>query len=255
MKKILLLAMAASIVLTSCENFGKELNVNDKNTVYYKGDGVTEADAKKLGDYLVQNGTFDGKEEKDAQLSKEGDVFIVRLPVKEDVISKDRERYETIFWYWQDLISEGAFEGKKTRIILTDNKFKDQFSLEEMNKIAIGKENHVYFKGKGIDEKNAKNIGDSLAVAKFFDYTAGDLLLTKEKGEYAIRFLPNEQMQNQSQNDYAIILENYKYIISKYVLNGDEVTLYIIDADFNDVKKIKDPSDERKAQIEQMLNG
>lgn len=258
MKKIVLVLLAASTVLTSCDlfnNYGKKVKINDKSTVYYKGDGVTEADAKKLGDYLAQNGTFDNKEEKAAQLTKDGDAFVVHLPMKADVFNKDKERYETMFWFWQDLISEGAFGGKKTKVILSDEQFKDVSVLDEMNKVAIGDANHVYFKGKGITEKEAKNLGDSLKVAKFFDYTTGDILLTKEKGVFAIRFLPNEAKQSENKESYNLGLSDYKYLISKYVLGGDDVNLYVIDMEFNDVQTVKMTSDDRKAYFDQIMKG
>lgn len=258
MRKILLVLLPVAVLLTSCDlftNYGKKVTINDKNSVYYKGDGVSEADAKKLGDYLAQIGIFDGKDEKAVQLSKNGDAYVVRIPIKEDVVNKDRNRFETIFWFQQDLMSENVFDGKKTRIILTDSKFKDKTSLDEMQKVAIGKSNHVYFKGSGIKEKDAQNIGDSLLSAKFFDYTTGDILLTKEKGNYVIRFLPNEQQQKNTSLDYNIVLENYKYIISKYILGGDDVELIVIDNDFNEVKTVKDPPDSRKLQIDQVISG
>lgn len=258
MKKNLLFLLSVSLLITSCNLFnshGKKFEVDDKSTVYYKGEGVTEAEAKILGDYFKANGIFDGKEEKAVQLTKDGDEYIVRIVIKEDVVKKDEERFKTIFWYWQDLISQGAFDGKPTRVILTDNQFSDIYTLDVMKKITVGPEHYVYLKGNSVNETEGKRIADSLEVIKFFDYTAGAVLLTKEKGSHVFRFLANETRQNDKSLDYNIVLENLKYIISKYILDNSNVDLVVIDADFNDVKNIKDPTDERKAFIDYSITG
>jgi hypothetical protein len=258
MKRTLWLLIAAGALLTSCNlfnNHGKKVRINDKSTVYFKGEGVTEAEAKKLGEYLSKNGVFDGKEDKAVQILKEGDNFVVRIPVKQDVINKDREKYETQFWFWQELLSENVFDGKKTKVILTDDQFKDVTILDDLNKVAVGKDHFVFLKGNTVKENDARKIGDSLETAKFFDYTAGAVLLTKERGEFTVRFLANEQMKAAKGEDYNSILENYSYIISKYILDGNDVSLYLIDDEFNILKKIKEPNDQRKAMLDQLING
>ena len=58
MRKLLMLLLPLTLILTSCnlfDNYGKKAEINDKLTVYYKGEGVTEAEAKKLGAFLEQN--------------------------------------------------------------------------------------------------------------------------------------------------------------------------------------------------------
>lgn len=258
MKKILLLAVSVSVLLTSCElfgNFGKKVEINEKNVVYYKGEGVTEDDAKKLGEYFEEAGIFDGKEEKAVQISKDGDAYIVRLVIKEDVVKKDQERYETIFWYWQDMISENVFDGDKTNIILTDDKFKDLITLDEMNKVKVGKDHFVYFKGKGIKEKEAEEIAEKFEKEQIFPYTNGSVLITKEKGELFVRFLPNPEQIQSDKTTYYATLANLQYLISKYVLDNEEVKLVVIDEEFNDIKDFEELSSEQKTVLDLRMKG
>ena len=258
MRKILLCAVAVSVLLTSCDlfgNFGKKVEINEKNHVYYKGEGVTEDEAKKLGNYFVEAGAFDGKEEKSVQLSKDGDAYVVRLVIKEDVINKERERYETIFWYWQELLSENVFDGKKTKVILTDDKFKDLVTRDEMQKVKAGEDHIVYFKGKGITEKEAKEVASRFEEHQIFPYTNGSILLTKEKGDLFVRFLPNAEQLNADKAGYYATLANLQYLISKYVLEDTDVKLVVIDDEFNDVKDFDELTADQKTLMDMRMNG
>jgi hypothetical protein len=258
MKKMLLLLLPLTLFLTSCDlfnNFGKKYKPNDKNEVYYKGDGINETDAKKLADYLLKSGYFSPDKGATVQLTKENDTYHVRFVYDKAVFDKNKDQIALVFWFLQDQLAETVFNGKKVGISLADEKLKDFETIEEVNKVVVAGSNKVYFKGAGVKEKDAKFIGDSLVTAKFFDYTTGDLLLTKEKSHYAIRFIPNDALQKEKASDFGIILENYKYIISKYILNGDDVDLVVMDAELNEVKEIKDPSDQRKILIDQAITG
>jgi hypothetical protein len=256
MTKILLLLLPFTLVLTSCylfNNFGKKVQVNDKMTVYYKGDGVTESDAKKLGEWIDKN-RGDNKDELTAQIMKEGDAYIVRMPVKEEVMSKDKERYERIFWYMQDQISEGVFDGKKTKIILTDNKLKDKITLDELTRIEVGKDHYVYLKGNSVKEKDAKEIGEKFEKEQIFPYTQGAILLSKEKGTLVVRFLPNEEQIKSNKEIYYATLANLQYLVGKYVLN-DDVKLVVIDEELADAKEFAELAADKKALLDQKMTG
>ena len=259
-RNLLFFLLSVSVLMTSCDlfnNYGKKVEIN-KSEVYYKGDGVTESDAKKLGDYLLKIGYFDNTSEKSVQLTKDEndkETYLVRFVVNPDALAKNKENALMTFWYWQDMLATGVFDDKKTRIVLADTKMKDIEVLDELQRITVGKEHYLYLKGTSIKEKEGKAIADSLEAAKFFDYTAGAAVVTKEKGAYTFRFMANETRQKDQGTDYNIVLENYRYIISKYLLDNSDVNLVMIDEEFNDIKSIKEPNDERKALIDQLIKG
>lgn len=255
MKKFLLLLVSVSMLATSCDifnNYGKKVKINDKNEVFYKGDGVTENDAKKLGAYLEKLGYFSGTKELSVQLTKNTDAYVVRFVFDKAAYEKSKDQLALNLWYWQDLISENVFDGKRTNIVLADEKMKDFDSIDEINKVAIGKDNHVYYRGKGVSEKDAKQIGEKLAKEDFFSFTGGDILLTQEKGNYAIRFLPNEEKLKENKDRYYAILKNLQYIFTKYTI-GETVNLVVIDAAFNDVKEFDEPTAQEKAYMDQAM--
>ncbi len=255
MKKILLMSASLLVLLSSCNlfgDYGTKVDIDGKSEVYYKGDGVSEADAKKLGTYFTQIGVFNGKEEKAVQISKDPDAFVVRLVIKEDVVNQDRQKYETIFWYWQDMISENVFDGKKTRVILTDDKFKDLITLEEVNKVKAGEKHFVFYR-KGVSQKEAENIAEKFEKEGIFVYTDGMVIASKENNQLLIRFAPTAEAEKDGTFYYST-LANLQYLVSKYTLN-EEVKLIVIDNDFNDVKKFDELTAAEKAVLDQRMLG
>lgn len=257
MRKLLLLSLPVLFLLTSCDlfnNFGKKVKINDKLSVYYKGDSVTEADAKKMGAFLEAN-RGGNKDELTAQITKDGEAYVVRMPVNEEAFNKDKEKFEKLFWFMQDLISENVFEGKKTKVILTDNKLKDKLVLDEITRITVGKEHYVYLKGNSIKEKDAKEIAEKFEKENIFSFTQGAVMLTKEKGNLFVRFLANVSQVNNGKETYYATLSNLQYLVGKYVLEGEDVKLVIIDEEFNDVKDFDELTADKKTLLDMRMNG
>lgn len=63
----------------SCGNYGRKLKFNQGQLFYTST--VSESEAQKLGQYLVQQGFFDGKE-KSIQLNKSGNIYQFRMAIK-----------------------------------------------------------------------------------------------------------------------------------------------------------------------------
>jgi hypothetical protein len=93
--------------------------------VYYKGDRVTEKDAKALGDFLLAQGFFNTTDERSVQLQKDSDAHIVKIVVDEQKVAQDKENIITSFKVWQMWIQDNVFKGAKTKLILTNAEFKD----------------------------------------------------------------------------------------------------------------------------------
>lgn len=119
--KILLLVFA--IFFASCNEYGKKINVSEYTEVYIKGDGVTEADAKKFGNYL--DTTYkDSKNKKSFQITKDSGQYVIRMVVDEEKVKSDTTLDES-FMALQFLFESQVFTGNRVKLILTDNKFSD----------------------------------------------------------------------------------------------------------------------------------
>ncbi|MFN2458467.1 MAG: hypothetical protein ABR502_09720 [Chitinophagaceae bacterium] len=136
MEKILLILATAIFLLSACNNYGKKVIVNSTSEVFYKGDGVTGADAKRLGKFLLRQGYFDTTTEKSVQLSKENNQYVVKFVVSQEKLTQNKDYVLLGFKVWQMWISQNVFNNAKTKVVLTDENLKDvqevgEFTAEE----------------------------------------------------------------------------------------------------------------------------
>jgi len=124
LKSLSLLSLMA-LLLSSCTDYGKKLKAEGtKGEVYYKGEGVTESDAKKLSDYLKEVKYFD-ETEKSVQLVKAKDGgFDVRFVIDEKKL-KETKGAEEGFVAMGALISKNVFGNQAVNICLADDHMKD----------------------------------------------------------------------------------------------------------------------------------
>lgn len=136
-----LLLLGASLILTSCEDYGKSVKINDKSEVFYKGDGVTEAEAKNLGAFLLKQEYFNTQDDRTVQLMKEGDSYVVKFIVDQEKIKQqDSATVATGFKVWHMWIQDNVFNGAKVKVVLADEKLNPlrevgQFTAEEKAQI------------------------------------------------------------------------------------------------------------------------
>ncbi len=107
------------VIGLACSGYGTKMMFNGGELYHTKN--VTEADAKKLGDYLVKEQFFDGKE-KTVQLDKEGSAYqfrMVVLPEKQN----DPETME-IMKTFAAQISKDVFNNAPTEMHICDNQLK-----------------------------------------------------------------------------------------------------------------------------------
>jgi hypothetical protein len=114
---VVLIAVAL-LTIISCSAGDKKLTFNGGD-LYYTPQ-VTEADAKKLGNYLVDDKFFDGTQ-KTVKLNKSEGTYEFRMVLKD--VENDRgapKRYSIV----ARQMSEQVFNGQKVIIHLCDDKFK-----------------------------------------------------------------------------------------------------------------------------------
>ena len=108
--------------LSACnQNYGKEYKLDDKHNVYYKGEGVDEALAKKLATYLKEQEYFQDSINSTVQLVKVKDTFNLNFVVDE---SKIVNGFESNFILFGGYISEMVFNKAPVTIQLTNDKLE-----------------------------------------------------------------------------------------------------------------------------------
>ena len=117
-----LLALIIVIGISACsQNYGKEYKLDKLHNVYYKGEGVDEAQAKKLAAYLKEQEYFQDSINSTVQLVKVKDTFNLNFVVDETKITSG---YENKFLMFGAFISEQVFNKAPVTIQLTNNKLE-----------------------------------------------------------------------------------------------------------------------------------
>lgn len=122
MKRIFLFWSIIGLLLTACTPYGDKVEINSNSEVFYK-EGVTEADAQRLGDFLLRKNFFDDANERSVQLTKDSGVYVVHFVVDRPAYEKDKENTLLGFKVWQMWIADSVFPNAKTRVVLTDQQF------------------------------------------------------------------------------------------------------------------------------------
>lgn len=123
--KTTLVAIAAVFALAGCQSYGKEYKLDKMHNIYYK-DGVDEATAKKLANYLKEQQYFQDNINATVQIAKSKDTFVLNFVVDKSKIDASKE---TAFTMFGSYISEEVFNKAPVVVNLTDNKLKLYKSL------------------------------------------------------------------------------------------------------------------------------
>jgi len=117
----LLTAALAALILAGCQNHGTKLTFK-KGEVYYT-EQVTEAEATKLGNYLLEQHYFDDAKEKTVQATKAAGTYQVRMVIEQDSL-KTHPEYREMFGVFTGMISTAVFAGAPVEIHLCDASLK-----------------------------------------------------------------------------------------------------------------------------------
>ena len=125
--KLLLPVIIIAIIIAGCnQNYGKEYKLDAKHNVYYKGEGVDEALAKKLANYLKEQEYFQDSINSTVQLVKVKDTFNLNFVVD---ATKLTAGYENNFLIFGAFISEKVFNNAPVTIQLTNDKLEPSKNL------------------------------------------------------------------------------------------------------------------------------
>ncbi len=119
--KKIALALVLITGIAGCQNYGKEYKLDKKHNVYYKGEGVDEALAKKLAQYLKEQEYFQDSINATVQLIRIKDTFNINFVVDQSRIT---EGYENKFLLFGGFISEKVFDKKPVVIQLTNDRLE-----------------------------------------------------------------------------------------------------------------------------------
>ncbi len=253
MKKILL-GLLILTTFVACSNYGKKVKIEGtKGEVYYKGDGVNEDDAKKIGAFLKQENFFTDSKGASVQITKEGEAYTLRFVYDKDVYDTLKGA-ENLFKQFAIKASKEVLGGKKVNIALANKTFKDYKNIAFDENLAKELDaptdqtgtvqSKADFKHKevddvdyywyGIPDEEAKMIYDYITTNGEFRGGAAELYITQDNGRYLIRF----PMIESARTDPATLalLEKVSRQIKDNVFKETPYSFYATDEQLNVVK-------------------
>lgn len=129
--------LVAAVTVSGCDlnGYGTKLEF-EGNDLYYT-EAVDEAEAQKLGEFLVEQKFFDNSKRRSVQLNKDGDVYQFRMVVVEDYKSR-KEVYPTAFRALATMISQKVLDGKKVEFHACNNKLETLEVLQPLDLPNLG---------------------------------------------------------------------------------------------------------------------
>ena len=231
MKKIITL-LSVIALLASCANYGEKKMFNGTE-VYYK-DGITEAQADKLGESLVSSGFADGNG-KSVQFVKDDDNYIFKMVINEESI--DNKSLESVFNIFPKELSE--YMGFPVDLHLCDNSFNTLrvHKLADAQNTIMAKATEVRYT-KNVTLGEAEKLKDFLVEFGFSDdENPKTVALDKEDNFYIFKMvLDKSRMEDENT---VGLLTMFKGELSKNVFNNKPVKIHMCDELMNTIKTIE----------------
>ena len=209
MKRIIL-GVVVALALVACANHGKKVKIEGtKGEVYYKGEGVTEDDAKKTGEFLKSEGYFNNDRGATTQITKEGDTYTVRFVYKKDV-ADTLKAIDQLFKGLAYKMSKSVFPGKHVNIALASDQMKDyktiawdeayaksleepatpatddsQITLTGYDSNELG---DIMFYWKDVSDDEAKSIADYIVKNGAFNGGQAKIIISKEGDRFVVKY-------------------------------------------------------------------
>lgn len=246
----LFVAFICLLAITSCNEYGTKVTFTDhKGEVYYKGDGVTEADAKAVGKFLEDQQFFLKDDKKrSVQISKDSGRIKARFVVDEKALASIPNADESFAQIGASMSKE-VFNNTPVDIIFTDEFFKDLKTIpykatalqaanvseevKQMQKKEYNK-NTLYYT-KDITNEEADTISAYLVKNGFFTTNGNNDLLVSKTGDNGvhIRFLIKASFANEEGLQKA---DNFGKDLKKDLFPSVPLQFEVLDENMESIK-------------------
>ena len=209
------------------------------NTLYYLP-SVTQLDAQRLLDYLIQAEFFDSESTKDIQLRKEGGVYEVRGGLKEGIDLNDTDLSGVSKAFACEL-GTYIFSGSAVHLIAVGVPFDDILKRYICLTASWGEQidygNNILYYLPSVTQQEAQKLFDFLVQYKIFDSENDiDLQLKEEGGVYEVRMEFREGI-DLDDTDVSDLWKMMTCELGTYVFSGSAVHWIAVGVPFDDVIK------------------
>ncbi len=230
MKKIITVLFTIAF-LVSCANYG-EKKVFNGTEVYYK-DGVTEAQADKLGESLITSGFADGGG-KSVQFTKDGDQYIFKMVIREEFLN-DKSK-ENVFNIFPKELSN--YMNLPVDLHLCDDSFHTLrvHKLSDAVQTIMAKATEIRYT-KNVTAAEVEKLKEFLIEYGFSDARPKTVGLDKENDTYLFKMVLDK---SRIEDEATIsLLTLFKGELSEKVFNNQPVKVHMCDELMNTLKIVE----------------
>lgn len=237
-------------MLSSCSDYGRKVTFEDNHgEIYYKGDSITEADAKAVGKFLTDAGYFQKDDKtRSVQITKNNGRIQARFVVDKkavDTIADIDKSFEII----GASMSKDVFNNSPVDVIYTDEYFKDiktipytpsvmpevDFSheLEQMDKKNYN--SNTFYYSKNIPAAKTDTIYKYLVSSGFFAPDGGVSLIVSlsPDGSFLVKFPVKSSFNNA---DGLQKIDAFGKELKQRAFPGDPIELEVLGDNMEPVK-------------------
>jgi len=222
------------IFLYSCNHYGEKLEFN-KGQLYYT-EKVKKEDARKLGEWLVKAGFFDGTP-KTVQLDMNADTFLFRMVIKEEAQNSQNTIDLLQLFIYQ--ISTEVFNGKVTNAHICNDRLKTIKVVYALNTYGNKKTfnaGDVYYTSS-VSDSLANKLGEYLMKNGFFDGSPKSVQINFENDTFQFKMVLKPELLDDAKTE--IIARGFGSSLSLFVFDKKPVQVHYCDATFNTLKIIR----------------
>ncbi len=253
MKKNLLQLFAAVSVaatLVSCSGYGNKVTFDGSHgEVYYKGDGVTEADAKAVGKFLTDADYFQKDDKaRSVQITKDSGRIKARFVVNAKAIDTMTDADKN-FQIIGAAMSKDVFKNTPVDVIYTDEHFDDiktiPYTPSAMSSINFSREleqmgkkeynNNTFYYSKNIATSKTDTIYNYLVSSGFFAPDGSvDLIVSRSpNNSFLIKFPVKSSFNNA---DGLQKIDDFGKELKQMVFPADSMQLEVLGENMDSVK-------------------
>ncbi len=201
-------------------SWGKRLEFNEGD-LYFK-ESVSQEEAVRLGEYLVESGFFNG-DEKTVQLRKNGVVYEVRIVIQDEFI--DDSDFERLARNFSLELSNYVFNNQEVHIHFCDK------GLETVHVIIpLDFDEGEVFQDVTVSLEETIRLGDFLEESGFFDGEKKAVLLAKEGETYIFKMIVQDGFD--LDDNFIEHAQEFTEDLSVLVFNGSPVDIHFCNGYF-----------------------
>jgi hypothetical protein len=198
----------------------------------YYDDAVTEAEARRVGEYLVQQQIFSDQRDASVQLDRDQGLYRLRFVVNPTLV--DGTLAEIEFGLMAHDIARDILGGQPIEVELCDEHLTPLKTVPLSAKLEFGKSEIYYTHPIVVDE--ARAVGEQFVEIGFFrDDRATSVHLSREESTYQLRFIVDPSRAGAV--DTVAAFGKLAELLVEEALAGEPVVVHLCDKEFRTLNR------------------